>query len=131
MCDVTTWVEARNANILPAILSRCTVRFMGARATAKRIMKRSYTFSHSQSRSAENMQMTYYLKSRCHLWINTWVVIKQNPRHPSLPGGIADFPSQPIQLKMSPSADVLANVLLLDVNVKHLGTNVHQIVNVK
>ena len=59
------------------------------------------------------------------------MVIKQNPRHPSLPGGIADFRSQPIQLKMGPSACVLANVLLLDVHVKHLETNVHQIANVK
>lgn len=56
---------------------------------------------------------------------------KQNPRNLSLPGGIADFLNQPIQLEMSPSADVLANVLLLDVHVKHLGANVHQIANVK
>ena len=52
--------------------------------------------------------------------------------HLLLPGGIADFRNQPIQLKMgSPSANALANVQLLGVHVKHLGTHVHQIVNVK
>ena len=32
---------ARNANILPAYLIRCTVPFMGVKAIAKRILKRS------------------------------------------------------------------------------------------
>ena len=59
------------------------------------------------------------------------MVIELNPRHLSLPGGIADFPNQPIELKMNPSADVLGNVLLLDVHVKQLGANVHQVANVK
>ena len=78
------------------------------------------------------MPITCYLKNRCHLLRNTWVAIKQNPRHLLLPGGIADFQNQPIQLKMgSPSANALANVQLLGVHVKHLGTHVHQIVNVK
>ena len=43
-------VIVRNVNILPAILSRCTVPFTRAQAIAKRILKRRHTFSHSQSR---------------------------------------------------------------------------------
>ena len=67
------------------------------------------------------MPITWYLKNRCHLFGNTWVAIKQNPRHLLLPGGIADFRNQPIQLKMgSPSANALANVQLLGVHVKSI-----------
>ena len=48
-------VIARNANILPAILSRCTVPFTGAQAIAKRILKR-------RSVSKE-------VQKRCDIWI--------------------------------------------------------------